>query len=43
MPRTQSLKQRIHDGETVVALRVSIDIARAQLEDALGKATYDLL
>ena len=43
MPRTQSLKQRINDGEIVVALRVSIDIERAELEDALGKGTYDLL
>lgn len=43
MSSTQLLKQRIKNGETVVALRVSVDIERAQLEDALGKGTYDLL
>ena len=43
MPPTQILKQRIKNGEIVVALRVSVDIERAQLEDALGKGRYDLL
>ena len=43
MSATKSLKQRIKDGEIVVALRVSIDIERGQLEDALAKNTYHLL
>lgn len=43
MSATNSLKQRIKDGEIVVALRVSIDIERGQLEDALAKNTYQLL
>jgi 2-keto-3-deoxy-L-rhamnonate aldolase RhmA len=43
MPDTKNLKQRIRDGQVVVALRVSIDIERARLEEALGKGDYDLL
>ena len=43
MPPQNLLKQRIRDGKTVVALRVSIDIERNQLEAALAKGTYHLL
>jgi 2-keto-3-deoxy-L-rhamnonate aldolase RhmA len=43
MPGTQELKQRIASGEVVVALRVSIDIERGELEAALGEGTYDLI
>ena len=43
MPTGESLKQRIHSGEVVVALRVSITIDRGQLETALARGTYDLL
>lgn len=38
-----SLKQRIHDGEIVVALRVPIETGRGALEDALSKGDYDLI
>ena len=40
---TNSLKQRIRQGDTIVSLRVSINIGRAQLEAALSKGSYDLL
>lgn len=43
MPTTATLKQRIQQGEVVVALRVLVTIGRAQLEDALAKGTYDFL
>ena len=43
MPTEASLKQRIRNGETIVALRVSINIGRGRLEEALAKGTYDLL
>ena len=43
MPPTHSLKQRLHAGEIVVALRVPIEIERGALEDALGKGDYDLI
>ena len=43
MPPTQGLKQRIRNGDVIVALRVSIDIEPAQLEISLGKGTFDLL
>ena len=43
MSPTQGLKQRIRNGDVIVALRVSIDIEPAQLEVSLGKGTYDLL
>jgi 4-hydroxy-2-oxoheptanedioate aldolase len=38
-----SLKQRIHNGDIIVALRPSIAISRGQLEDALSKGAYDLI
>jgi 2-keto-3-deoxy-L-rhamnonate aldolase RhmA len=38
-----SLKQRIKDGEVVVALRPPITISRSQLEAALSKGRYDLI
>ena len=38
-----SLKQRIRDGEIVVALRVPIQTQRAALEEALSKGSYDLI
>jgi 2-keto-3-deoxy-L-rhamnonate aldolase RhmA len=37
------LKQRIKDGEVVVALRVPVEIERQQLEVALSKDTFHLL
>ncbi|MDP8922760.1 MAG: aldolase/citrate lyase family protein [Chloroflexota bacterium] len=43
MSTVQSLKQRIRDGEVVVALRPPITIGRAQLEAALSKGKYDLI
>ncbi len=43
MPPANDLKQRIKNGETIVALRVLIDIERRQLENALTKGTYDLI
>lgn len=43
MPTTTTLKQRIQQGDVVVALRVLITIGRTQLEDALAKGTYDFL
>ena len=49
MSNTSSLKQRIHDGQIVVALRVPIETPRDALEAALeapaalGKGTYDLI
>lgn len=43
MSATPSLKQRISNGEIVVALRVSIEIERNQLEAALAKSTYHLI
>ena len=38
-----SLKQRLGQGEIIVALNVSINIERSRLEDALAKGSYDLL
>ncbi len=43
MPTGESLKQRIHSGDVVVALRPPITIGRGQLEAALARGTYDLL
>jgi 2-keto-3-deoxy-L-rhamnonate aldolase RhmA len=43
MPPQNTLKQRIRDGEIVVALRLPIDIERKQLEFALSKGDYPLL
>lgn len=43
MPPVNDLKQRIKNGETVVALRVLIDIELRQLEDALTRGTYHLI
>jgi 2-keto-3-deoxy-L-rhamnonate aldolase RhmA len=40
---TTLLKERIREGEVVVALRVPIETSRGQLEDALAKGTYDLI
>src|SRR5215204_915717 len=38
-----SLKQRIKDGEVVVALRPPLTSSRIQLEAALSKGRYDLI
>jgi 2-keto-3-deoxy-L-rhamnonate aldolase RhmA len=43
MSNMDSLKQRIHDGKVVVALRVPIETSGEALEAALGKGTYDLI
>ena len=43
MPPQNLLKQRIKDGEIVVALRLPIDVARKQVEFALSKGDYHLL
>jgi len=43
MTNPKTLKQRVRDGDVVVALRVFFDFERGQLEDALGKGTYDLV
>lgn len=43
MSTTATLKQRIQQGDVVVALRVSITIGRTQLEEALAKGSYDFL
>ncbi len=43
MTSARTLKQRIHDGDVIVALRVFFDFTRGQLEDALSKGTYDLI
>jgi 2-keto-3-deoxy-L-rhamnonate aldolase RhmA len=43
MSTVRQLKQRIRDGEVVVALRPPITIGRGQLEAALAKGTYDLI
>src|SRR5688572_24591348 len=43
MSTVQGLKQRIRDGEVVVALRPSITISRGELEAALAKGTYNLI
>lgn len=43
MPPESLLKQRIQDGETVVALRLPIDVERSQVETALSKGDYHLL
>ena len=39
----ESLKQRIHNGDIIVSLRVSVTSSRAELEAALAKGQYDLL
>lgn len=38
-----SLRSRMASGETIVALRCNITMARAELEAALGKARYDFI
>jgi 2-keto-3-deoxy-L-rhamnonate aldolase RhmA len=38
-----TLKQRIRQGDVVVALRVPVTIGRTQVEDALAKGSYDFL
>ena len=43
MSTAQALKQRIKDGEIVVALRPPISIGRDALEAALSKGKYDLI
>ena len=43
MPPQSLLKQRIQDGEIVVALRLPIDVERTQVEYALSKGDYQLL
>lgn len=43
MSPVNNLKQQIKNGETVVALRVLIDIERRDLENALNKGTYNLI
>jgi 2-keto-3-deoxy-L-rhamnonate aldolase RhmA len=43
MSSTKTLKQRIADREEIVALRVAVTMDRAQVEDALGNKSYDLL
>jgi 2-keto-3-deoxy-L-rhamnonate aldolase RhmA len=43
MAGATSLKQRIKDGEVVVALRPPITIGRSELEAALSKGRYDLI
>jgi 2-keto-3-deoxy-L-rhamnonate aldolase RhmA len=43
MSNTASLKQRLRAGDTLVSLRIPIEISRASLEIALTKGTYDLL
>ena len=43
MPPENLLKQRIKNGEVVVALRIPIDTERSRLEDALAKDTFHLL
>lgn len=43
MSTSASLKQRIRAGDTIVALRVPVEIERSSLEAALSKGTYDLL
>jgi len=43
MSKAASLKQRIREGEIIVALRVSIDTGRGQLEEDLGRGEYDLI
>jgi 2-keto-3-deoxy-L-rhamnonate aldolase RhmA len=39
----KSLKQKIKDGDIVVALRPSITITKAEMDTALTKGTYDLV
>lgn len=43
MSPENGLKQRIRDGEVVVALRLPIDVSRSRVESALSKGEYDLL
>lgn len=43
MSTTPPLKQRIRNGDVVVALRVLLTISRLRLEDALAKGSYDFL
>lgn len=43
MSTARALKQRIKDGEVVVALRPPIAVGRGELEAALAKGTYDLI
>lgn len=40
MPESVSLKQRIHQGETIIGVSVPVDIARTQLEHILSRDTY---
>ncbi|MFQ6030466.1 MAG: aldolase/citrate lyase family protein [Dehalococcoidia bacterium] len=43
MAAQDSLKQRIRRGETVIGVSVPIDADRSQMEDILGKDSYDFL
>jgi 2-keto-3-deoxy-L-rhamnonate aldolase RhmA len=43
MATAKELKQKIKDGEVVVALRPPINISKADFEKALTKGTYDLV
>ncbi len=43
MAAQDSLKQRIHRGETVIGVSVPIDADRSQMEDILSKDSYDFL
>jgi len=43
MPTGKSLKQKLKDGDVVVALRPAITISRGELEAALSKGSYDLI
>ena len=43
MPDEDSLKQRIHRGETILAVSVPIDASRSLMEDILSKDSYDFV
>ena len=43
MPDKRSLKQRIHQGETIIGVSAPIDSDRSRLEDILGGDTYDFV
>ena len=43
MPGQDSLKQRIKRGETAIGVSVPLDATRSQMEDILGKDSYDFI
>src|SRR3954462_15517840 len=43
MASAKSLKQKIKDGDIVVALRPSFTTSKSDLDKALSKGTYDLV